>query len=299
MSEPGTAQSACDTFALLLGSAQDGGIPQAGCQKPCCSRALAQPSLQRLPACLGLVDRASKRRWIIDCTPHFPAQLQRLNAASEDLGSAQLEGILLTHAHIGHYAGLIHLGREVMATRNMPVYAMPRMHTFLRTHAPWKRLIERENITVVELSADRPIALADSLKLTPFLVPHRDEDSETVGFRIQGPGASLFYVPDIDSWKAWDRNVLQEITNNDHAFIDATFYDADEWPGRDRKQIPHPTVVDSMKLFSGLPAERRKRIHFFHLNHTNPAADPTSDQHKEVIRRGFRIAQEGQRVDLG
>jgi len=33
---------------------------------------------------------------------------------------------------MGHYTGLMHFGREVMGTNNLPVYAMPKMKTLWR-----------------------------------------------------------------------------------------------------------------------------------------------------------------------
>ena len=42
------------------------------------------------------------------------------------------KGIFLTHAHIGHYSGLIHLGKEALGAKGISVYAMPKMSFFLK-----------------------------------------------------------------------------------------------------------------------------------------------------------------------
>ena len=120
---------------LVLGTAQDGGYPQAGCRKACCQFAGEAKGRTRFPTSWAVVDNRSKQRWLFECTPRFPEQLQMLNRLVAP-PAGELSGILLTHGHIGHYAGLMHLGREVIGARNMPVYVMPRMRTFLESNGP-------------------------------------------------------------------------------------------------------------------------------------------------------------------
>ena len=71
-------------------------------------------------ASLGIVDPNTNEKWMIDATPDFPKQFEILTGNDQK----QLKGIFLTHAHIGHYSGLIHLGREVMGSNAIPVYTM-------------------------------------------------------------------------------------------------------------------------------------------------------------------------------
>ena len=85
--------------AILLGTAQDGGVPQAGCGCERCRAAQADPARRCLVACLGLVDRAHGQSWLIDATPDFRAQIQALAEFAPD---CPLAGIALTHAHVGH-----------------------------------------------------------------------------------------------------------------------------------------------------------------------------------------------------
>ena len=100
--------------------------------------------------CLGLVDAAAGRRWLFDCTPDFPAQLHFLdNICPGDDG--MLAGIFLTHAHIGHYAGLMYLGKEAMGARRVPVYGRADMLAFLRQNAPWDQLVRMGNMELVRL----------------------------------------------------------------------------------------------------------------------------------------------------
>jgi pyrroloquinoline quinone biosynthesis protein B len=206
--------------------------------------------------------------------------------------------VFLTHAHMGHYTGLMHLGREAMGARDVPVWAMPRMRGFLATSGPWSQLVSLHNIELRSLAADSTVQLGDSLRVTPFLVPHRDEFSETVGFRLEGPRGSIVWLPDIDKWERWDRRIEDVLAGATAAYLDGTFFDAAELPGRDMREIPHPFIVESLARFASLPASERSRIRFIHLNHTNRAAVRGTAERRRVEAAGLRVAHEGERVGL-
>jgi pyrroloquinoline quinone biosynthesis protein B len=285
-------------YLVVLGSAQDGGYPQAGCRRECCARAWRDASLRRGVLCLGLVDPATGERWLLDATPDFPEQLRALDELAPSTSVPGLAGIVLTHAHIGHYTGLMHLGREAIGARHVPVYAMPRMREFLARNGPWDQLVRLENIELRTLRADEPAALNERLTVTPIRVPHRDEYSETVGFRIAGPNHSVLYIPDIDKWERWDRPIEKLIAGVDVAYLDGTFFAEGEIPGRDMAEVPHPFIEESMQRFACLPPAERAKIRFIHLNHTNPALQVDSPAHREIERAGFRVAEIGERVGL-
>jgi pyrroloquinoline quinone biosynthesis protein B len=283
-------------YVVVLGIAQDAGFPQAGCRKACCrDRDFGKVEGA---SCLGIIDPISNQRWLVECTPHFPAQLRLFDKLLAVEKSPGLDGIFLTHAHIGHYSGLIHLGREVMGADHIPVYCMPRMKQFLRTNGPWSQLVTLENIVLHELAADQAVQLNERIKVTPILVPHRDEFSETVGFIVEGPNHSVLFLPDIDKWERWEKKVEDYIAKVDTAFLDATFFQDGELPGRDMSQIPHPFVSESIHRFAHLDETERRKVAFIHLNHTNPAHDATSTESRMVERAGMSIARTGQRFGL-
>lgn len=107
---------------------------------------------------------------MFEATPDFKEQLHQLTKESSD---TEFFGIFLTHAHIGHYTGLMHLGHEVMGANNVPVYVMPRMKSYLEKNGPWSQLVDYGNIVLKRLQADSNIVLTENLTVTPFLVPHR------------------------------------------------------------------------------------------------------------------------------
>ena len=277
-------------YVMVLGVAQDAGYPQMNCKKDCCRAAWKNPSLQRNTSCLAILDPTTNDQWIIDATPNIKEQLQLLKSKT---GTEKINGVLLTHAHIGHYTGLMHLGREVMGTNNTPVFAMPRMKKFLEENGPWNQLVELKNISLQALKSDSTINLNENIKVTPFLVPHRDEFSETVGYKIMINNKSLIFIPDIDKWERWATDINELIQKVDYAFLDATFYKNGEL-SRDMSKISHPFVQESMELFSTLTKTDKKKVHFIHFNHTNPLLIEGSSAKNEVLKNGFNLAKEGQ-----
>ena len=281
-------KSSTNPYVIVLGIAQDGGAPHAGCIKECCEEKWDNPTQHARVSSIAIVDPATKESWIIDATPDFALQLTAIDN--------QLSGIFLTHAHIGHYTGLIHLGREVMGAKEIPVYAMPKMKTFLESNGPWNQLVALNNISINGISDKEKINLNERLSITPFLVPHRDEYSETVGYKIQGPNQSLVFIPDIDKWQKWDQDINEVVNNNTYSLLDGTFYDIDELPGRDMSEIPHPFIVESMDIFNDIV--NKSGIYFIHLNHSNPALDSNSNAFDNIKKNGFHIAERGQSFDL-
>jgi len=288
-----------DPYVIVLGIAQDGGVPQAGDSD---HPGWEDPDRRRLVVSLAVVDPTTSSRWIFEATPDFPEQLHRLDAAAPvDRPAPGLDGIFLTHAHVGHYAGLLHLGREVLGARGVPVWAMPRMGEFLRTNGPWDQLVRLGNVEIRPLEDGRTVRLGDRLAVTPFRVPHRQEYSEVVGFRIEGPSRTVVFLPDIDSWEVWDAEgtrIEEVVAAADVAYLDATFYAGDELPGRDMSTVPHPLVVHTMERLADLPAADRAGVRFIHLNRTNPALWPDTEARRTIAARGFEVAEEGERIGL-
>ena len=286
-------------FLLVLGIAQDAGFPQAGCDRDCCQAAWADASQRKGVACLAIVDPKTHERWMIDATPNFPTQLKKLEAKTwPGDPKTPLDGILLTHAHIGHYTGLMHLGREVIGANEVPVFAMPRMVEFLSTQGPWSQLVELKNIQLQRLAAGATLRLNERLSVVPIPVPHRDEFSETVGYLIEGPQRSALYLPDIDKWERWEVRIEDLLEQVDVAYVDGTFYADGEVPGRAMSEIPHPFMTETMERLSALPEQQRAKVVFIHLNHTNPALDPESEASREIVRQGFRVASEDELFQL-
>ena len=277
------------TSLVVLGTVQDAGSPHIACKKHCCKDLFENPDPTRKVVSLGLFDENTRQSYLLEASPDIVTQskyLSKMTNSSSELPA----GIFLTHAHIGHYTGLMYIGKESTNAKNVPVYAMPKMSDFLTNNGPWSQLVLNNNIQLVELSENEAITLSSNLKVEAMVVPHRDEFSETVGFKITGPNKSAIFIPDIDKWSKWKFEIQEVVSQVDYAFIDATFYSGEEINTRDISTIPHPFVIESMELFKDFGSEQKAKVHFIHFNHTNPLLNEMSIEYKEVKNQGFNIA---------
>ena len=280
-------------YVVVLGIAQDGGAPHAGCEKSCCIELWDSGKKEKVSS-IGIVNPLTKQSWLFDATPDFPSQYRILT----ENHNTELVGIFLTHAHMGHYTGLLHLGREVMGKKNVPVYVMSRMKRFLETNGPWNQLVTLKNINLKLIENKKDIKIGEQLFIEPFLVPHRDEYSETVGYRIIGKEKSLAFIPDIDKWEKWHGSIFQLALNTDILLLDGTFYSQNEIPHRNMAEIPHPFIIESMETLSELNSENRSKVHFIHFNHSNPAIKDNSPAYHTIKSKRFNLAREGDRFNL-
>ena len=275
---------------VVLGTTQDAGKPQIGCQKSCCKNLKSRFFV----ASLGVSDVKNKKNYLFDATPDITPQFQLLSGLT---GVKSIDGIFLTHAHSGHYTGLMYLGKEGMNGNKIPVYAMPRLTNYLTNNGPWSQLVTLENINLMPLQSLVPITLDNGLVVMPIVVPHRDEYSETVGFKIIGTKKSALYIPDIDKWKLWEKDIIAEVQAVDYAFIDGTFFEDGEI-NRPIKDVPHPFISETVSIFKNEPLSVKQKIYFIHLNHTNPAHNKASPQRIATEKQGFHFASLGEQFIL-
>lgn len=283
-------------YITILGIAQDGGYPHIGCQKECCINYYKGTNKRKNVVSLGLVDLENEQKWLFEATPDIHTQLAELEQSHLKTETI-IDGIFLTHAHIGHYTGLMYFGREALGKKGTKVFAMPKMKSFLETNGPWSQLVSLENIVFQKLQNDSTIVLNNKLKVTPFLVPHRDEFSETVGYKIEGSKKTALFIPDIDKWHKWKQSIIEEVKKVDYAFLDASFLKDGEI-SRPMSEIPHPFTTETVDLFKDESLETKNKVIFIHFNHTNPTLQENSKERKEIEKLGFRFASESDNYEL-
>ena len=283
-------------YITILGTAQDGGFPHIGCQKQCCNDFYKGILPKQQVVSLGLVDKESQQKFLFEATPDISTQLADLEKNHLKTNTI-IDGVFMTHAHMGHYAGLLYFGKEALGKKDIPVYAMPKMKEFLSNNGPWSQLVTTQNIVFLDLQKDSIVPLSNALKVTPFLVPHRDEFSETVGYKIEGNTNSALFIPDINKWSLWEKNIVEEVKKVDYAFIDATFFKEGEI-NRPMSEVPHPFIEETVALFENESLATKNKVIFIHFNHTNPALQSNSRERNDLELLGFRFATEGQRFKL-
>lgn len=290
-----------DVVVKVLGTAQDAGIPHIGCTCPNCERARKDAAFARFKPSIAVLDMKDKQAFIVDASPDIGPQFDMVHERMDfdpAAKSSAPHGILLTHAHIGHYTGLMYYGYEGLNASKIPVYCTKRMAGFLEKNGPWSQLVGYENIVPQTIRPEEIRSLTPRISFTPLVVPHRDEYSDTIGFIIAGPNKKLLYIPDIQNWEAWDRSIHREVKKVDYALLDGTFYSPDELPGRDLSKIGHPFIKDSMDILVDPAKSGTLKIYFTHLNHSNLGLAPDGPAYKEIVGRGFYLAADGMELPL-
>ena len=282
-------------YIYILGNVQDAGLPHIGCQHKFCKEKFSEFE-EYFTTSIAVVDPVEKKYILFEASPDIPYQLNYLE--KEIFNEFLLpESIFITHAHIGHYTGLMYFGREALGAKNLIIKVLPKMSNFLKTNGPWSQLVDINNIKIQNLSFGSKTNELRNITVTPIQVPHRDEYSETAGFIIEGRNKKALFIPDIDKWEKWDKNLKQLVYEFDYLLLDATFYDSKEI-NRDISEIPHPLVTETINLLDDLSPEHKNKVYFIHMNHTNLMLDPSSDLTKLVVSKGFNITRLGLKLPL-
>ena len=273
---------------------QDAGYPHIGCEKFCCNENFNSATVNFVTS-LGITDLVDKKSFLLEATPDISMQLKFLKKKYNS--STIIDGVFITHAHIGHYTGLMYFGREALGAYKVPVYVMPKMKLFLESNSPWNQLIDLNNIQLRGIFHNKNINISNNLEIVPFTVPHRDEFSETVGYKIIGPNKSALFIPDINKWNLWDKDIVEEVKDVDYAFLDATFFKNGE-VNRSMEEIPHPFVVETLNLFKNESDELKNKIYFIHFNHTNISLQDKNPVIDSISKLGYNFTRFGDQLSL-
>ncbi len=254
----------------MLGTAQDGGCPHAGCYCDNCLAVYEGKESEKYPVSLGITSNGF--RLLVEATPKMDIQLYNWKMLSKS-ESYLPDATIITHAHIGHYTGLMYLGKEVLNTKGHKVYVSVKIAKFLKSNSPWSDLVEGGNIELIILPIGEKVVINDDLKVEAIKVPHRNEHADTVGLIISDEEKAIFFLPDIDSWDGFIDELNSILARVDIAYLDATFYSHEELGdirGRDLKKVPHPTVLETERLIEeGVIKVGDCEIILTHFNHTN------------------------------
>jgi len=273
---------------------QDAGYPHIGCEKFCCNKNFNSKAVNFVTS-LGVTDLVDNKSYLLEATPDISMQLKFLKIKNNS--SPIIDGVFITHAHIGHYTGLMYFGREALGAYKVPVYVMPKMKIFLESNSPWNQLIDLKNIHLTEIFNNEKISISNNLKIVPFTVPHRDEFSETVGYKIMGPNKSALFIPDINKWNLWNKDIINEVKDVDYAFLDATFFKDGE-VDRSMDEIPHPFMEETLNLFKNEPKGVKNKIYFIHFNHTNISLQENNSAIDSITKLGYNFARFGDQLSL-
>ena len=278
--------------AMILGIAQDGGVPHPGCYCDTC-QFYWDNQIVLSPSSLAIIDE--KQLHLFDVTRNLDRQLRKV-------GNKNVTDIWLTHGHIGHIDGIGLFGKEVMNLKNVRLHASELMIKLIENTPKWNKLIEDKILIPIQFNSNESMQISENLKITPIRVPHRDELTDTHAFMINGPEKSLLYLPDHDTWEETLDMVQQDSVIEWFDFLgieivlmDGTFWSKNELSRQD--DVPHPPVLESLERLGNVKGKELE-VFFIHFNHTNPLLIPKSNEIKKLLDSGCKIPIEGQQFLL-
>ena len=237
---------------------------------------------------------------MVDTTQAFEEQMHLLwsrRPSSSDHRQeryAPPELIILTHAHTGHYVGLWQFDRSVLAAPATTVLVPPRTAGLLKANEPWQAMIREGFLKIDSFEWDVELESIEGVAITPWQVPHRSEwPTDTAALHIRGPNSTVLYLPDIDFWDEWDRDVVEAVSGVDVAILDGSF-----WAQPTSPDVPHPPIVETIERLQSVVDSGTSRVLFTHLNHSNPVAAISSAERQELESRGYGVAEDGMAIEI-
>jgi pyrroloquinoline quinone biosynthesis protein B len=295
----------------ILGTAAGGGLPQWNCACPGCAGARRHPSRRRLHDGLA-VHGADPGAWFLaNATPDVAEQLEshpglRPGAAEE---RTPVVRVVLTDAELDHTLGLLRLREashiEIWCTE--PVHRALTLRLSLTdilspyTRLTWHPLPHTGAGSPAEIAGLQVSALPLTDKRPRYAADEPAHPAWSTALKVHDPrtGGTALYAPALASWS--DR-LDDEIGRADCVLLDGTFLDEEE---------PRRTGVSSRTAseMGHLPIEgpggtaarldrTGARIHYTHLNNTNPLTDPDAAAHERLSGRGLRVAEDRMVVSL-
>ena len=289
----------------ILGTAQDAGIPQAGCSCKRCINAHNFPEYKKYPVSIG-IEGCDGSKHLLEITRNLPEQLKEWSGEVEPLGIFVPETVTITHLHLGHIEGIGQFGKPVMNTSDLPIYLSEKNRESIEQRNDIQLMIKERNIKFEPQKYNHSFQPKEDcgFKLRLIPIPHRSELGDTAGIIIEGKKKNLLFLPDQDSWEKTlesfsvkDIRELFTLLEIDIAWIDGTFWNLKELPGRNLKEIPHPIIEESLELL-GMRRPEDPEVSFIHLNHSNPVNDNDSMERKLVQSRGWSVCERNQTVTL-
>eukprot|EP00998_Keelungia_sp_KM082_P006179 NODE_2444_length_1063_cov_72.793803_g2426_i0.p1 GENE.NODE_2444_length_1063_cov_72.793803_g2426_i0~~NODE_2444_length_1063_cov_72.793803_g2426_i0.p1 ORF type:complete len:288 (-),score=17.80 NODE_2444_length_1063_cov_72.793803_g2426_i0:106-969(-) len=274
---------------IFLGSGQDAGVPQLFCRCTNCELA-KQDKAHRRTACAVAIMTEDNGCYLLDASPDIRFQFNSIidTEIHPKFAHCELRGIFLTHAHIGHIAGLQRLGKEG-PNKHVPVYATPALLKLLSSQEPYASLFKVLGGETLEPGASVQV---DGLTFTFHKINHRDELSDTVGIEVSDGQRRFLYIPDTDRIDERVHEAAANLQPGDVLSVDGTFFSGDELPNRNLEEIPHPFISNSMEQLKP-HLEKGVRVIYTHLNHSNAVCRPASKEHRTVLAAGYEVAHDG------
>ncbi len=224
----------------FLGTGTSQGIPVIGSNHPVCKSSDFKDKRLRVSVLLSW----GKFNYLIDCGPDFRQQMLRENCS-------KIDGILLTHEHSDHTAGLDDIRPFYFQQGNIPFYAQNRV--FKSLHKRFDYIFETENKypgapTIDEHIINKNVRFAVGGKdVIPIEVMH--SSLPILGFRID----DFCYFTDM---KSISEEELEKVKGTKVLVVNAL---------REEQHHSHLSLSEALEFINKIKPERAYLTHISHL----------------------------------
>jgi phosphoribosyl 1,2-cyclic phosphate phosphodiesterase len=224
----------------FLGTGTSQGIPVIGSDHPVCKSADPRDNRLRVSVLVEWGDY----RYVIDCGPDFRQQMLRE-------GVEAINGVLLTHEHSDHTAGIDDIRPFYFRQGNVPFYAHKRV--FEALHERFAYIFVTENkypgaptITEIEISEANSFILG-GIQVTPVEVMHAD--LPVLGFRM----GDFTYLTDV---KTITEEEIEKVTGTKTLVLNALRFEP---------HTAHLNISEALALVERIKPEKTYFTHISHL----------------------------------
>lgn len=312
---------------IVLGSGAGGGVPQWNCGcRGCRAARNDMPGLQRTQTSIAV--SADDRHWfVVNASPDLRQQINatpRLHPASGQLRHSPIAGVILTNGEVDAIAGLLTLREGSPYT----IYAHARVLATLEANSIFN-VLDRSRIPRTAISPGiafapgLPDGAPSGLSVEPFAVPgkaawyledaRRDsgaddtapDDSmpgDTLGLTITdtASGRSLIFIA---ACAAITPEIKTRLDGAALVFFDGTLWSDDELISaglghKTGQRMGHIAMSGDRGAIAALADTHIGRRMFLHVNNSNPALLPDSDQRRALQAAGWEIPDDGMELTL-
>ena len=222
----------------FLGTGTSQGIPMIASNHPVCLSNNSKDKRLRSSIMISWDDN----RYIIDCGPDFRQQMLRENIQA-------INGVLFTHEHSDHTAGIDDLRPYTYKMGEVPIYAQERVIESLKIRFSY--IFETENRyagapKLIENIIGSNSFMLNGVQVTPIAVMHGK--LPITGYRF----GNVAYITDLKTMSDHEKKKLE---NLDVLIVNALRITA------------HPTHLNLEEAISFVNEIKPKRAYFTHISH--------------------------------
>lgn len=222
----------------FLGTGTSQGIPMIANDDPVCLSNNSKDKRLRSSVMISWGDI----RYIIDCGPDFRQQMLRENIKS-------INGVLFTHEHSDHTAGIDDLRPYTYKMGEVPIYAQERVIESLKIRFSY--IFETENRyagapKLTENIIDSTSFMLNGVQVTPLAVMHGN--LPITGYRF----GNLAYITDLKTMSNEEKKKLEHL---EVLVVNAL------------RITPHPTHLNLEEALNFVNEIQPKRAYFTHISH--------------------------------